>query len=385
MSTQRHTGISRYPLIDGLKAIAAQLILLHHMAAYGPLSDAVQHAFPDLISWLFGYGRMAVQVFLVLGGYLAARALAAGFGTETRASVQQFVAISVKRYLRLTVPFVATLLLAMACAALARHWAEGVDFIPAAPALDQFLAHGLLLHSVLGYESLSAGVWYVAIDFQLFILLAALLWVAERGARYSSRLESLDVILVTCMSIASLFFFNRDSSLDNWAPYFFGSYGLGTLTYWAHQRRPGAALALMLMLFLIPFALLDEFRPRLVVAMVTTLLLALSIRLPALSGWCRSRVVHHLGQTSYALFLVQFPIYMAATAICVEFEVLDSIEAPRNALFAVIITWAVSLYAATLFHRWVEAPASRLRFGARPAVIAASTQNEQRPDLAHQN
>lgn len=371
MSKPGHGGISRYPLIDGLKALAAQFILLHHMAAYGPLSDAVQHAFPDLISWLYDYGRMAVQVFLVLGGYLAARVLANGFGQGAAASLRQFVTITVKRYLRLTLPFLGTLLLAMAGAALARHWAEGVDFIPAAPALDQFLAHGLLLHGVLGYESLSAGVWYVAIDFQLFILLAALLWAAELGARYSSRLESLDVILVTAMSVASLFFFNRDSSLDNWAPYFFASYGLGTLTYWAHQRRPGAALALMLMLFLIPFALLHDFRWRLVVALATVLLLALSIHLPALSRLCSARVVAHLGQTSYALFLIQFPMLMVATAFCVEYEILDSIEAPRNALFTLIVTWAATLAGAALFHRWVEVPAQRINFGRRTRDTAA--------------
>lgn len=83
---------------------------------------------------------------------------------------------------------------------------------------------------------------------------------------------------------------------------------------------------------------------------------------------------------------MQFPIYMAATAICVEFEVLDSIEAPRNALFAVIITWAVSLYAASLFHRWIEVPACRLHFGARPATTPAEAPGkEQRPELAHQS
>lgn len=371
MSEPGHGSISRYPLIDGLKALAAQFILLHHMAAYGPLSDAVQHAFPDLISWLYDYGRMAVQVFLVLGGYLAARVLANGFGQGAAASLRQFVTITVKRYLRLTLPFLGTLLLAMAAAALARHWADGVDFIPAAPQLDQVLAHGLLLHGVLGYDSLSAGVWYVAIDFQLFIMLATLLWIGERASQRRPRLAQLNILLITLAGIASLFIFNRDSGLDNWAPYFFGTYSLGVLTYWAHQRRPGAALALMLMLFLIPFALLHDFRWRLVVALATALLLALSIHLPALSRLCNARVVAHLGQTSYALFLIQFPMLMVATAFCVEYEILDSIEAPRNALFTLIATWAATLGGAALFHRWIEVPAQRINFGRRTRDTAA--------------
>ncbi|MGZ8261721.1 MAG: acyltransferase family protein, partial [Methylotenera sp.] len=63
---------TRFPAIDAFKAIASQLIVLHHLAAYGPLSDAVQQAAPGLISWLYDYARMAVQVFFVIGGYLAA-------------------------------------------------------------------------------------------------------------------------------------------------------------------------------------------------------------------------------------------------------------------------------------------------------------------------
>ena len=31
-------------------------------------------------------------------------------------------------------------------------------------------------YSLLGFDSLSAGVWYIAIDFQLFALMALLLW-----------------------------------------------------------------------------------------------------------------------------------------------------------------------------------------------------------------
>ena len=64
--------------IDTLKAGASQLIVLHHLAAYGPISDALETSAPVLVDWLFDYGRMAVQVFLVIGGYLAARAFSSG-------------------------------------------------------------------------------------------------------------------------------------------------------------------------------------------------------------------------------------------------------------------------------------------------------------------
>ncbi|HSV53424.1 MAG TPA: acyltransferase, partial [Burkholderiaceae bacterium] len=55
----------RLPLIDALKAVACVMIVWHHLAFYGPMSDIAQPLAPRLISWLYDYGRMAVQVFLV--------------------------------------------------------------------------------------------------------------------------------------------------------------------------------------------------------------------------------------------------------------------------------------------------------------------------------
>ena len=106
---------NRMPLIDALKAIASQLIVLHHLAAYGPLSNAVQQAAPWLVGWFYDYARMAVQVFLVIGGFLAARGLAAqGDGLATAP-----FGLIWKRYTRLVIPFMAAMALAVVGAAIA--------------------------------------------------------------------------------------------------------------------------------------------------------------------------------------------------------------------------------------------------------------------------
>lgn len=59
---------------DHIKAIACLTIVCHHLAFYGPMTDVLRPVLPALLQWLDVYGRMAVQVFLVLGGYLAAAA-----------------------------------------------------------------------------------------------------------------------------------------------------------------------------------------------------------------------------------------------------------------------------------------------------------------------
>ena len=69
---------SRLACVDALKAVSSQLIVLHHLAFYGPMSDAAHMLAPGLIGWLADYARIAVQVFLVISGFLAARSLAPG-------------------------------------------------------------------------------------------------------------------------------------------------------------------------------------------------------------------------------------------------------------------------------------------------------------------
>ena len=63
----------RMPLIDAFKAVASQLIVFHHFAAYGPLSVAARQLAPATVDWLYDYARMAVQVFLVIAGFRLAR------------------------------------------------------------------------------------------------------------------------------------------------------------------------------------------------------------------------------------------------------------------------------------------------------------------------
>ena len=66
----------RLPALDALRGLACLLIVWHHLAFYGPMSDVVHPVLPALTVWLYDHGRVAVQVFLVVGGFLAASSLA---------------------------------------------------------------------------------------------------------------------------------------------------------------------------------------------------------------------------------------------------------------------------------------------------------------------
>jgi len=333
---------TRAILVDALKTVASQIIVLHHLAFYGPMSDVAHELAPHLIDWLARHGRLAVQVFLVVGGYLAARSLFAQNVFRTAPPFQ----LVWRRYCRLALPLMAAVGLAVLCAALARTVLP-LASTPAAPSLPQLLAHLLLLQDLLGFEALSAGVWYVAIDFQLYALLATLLWLSGRAGIAWRRQAA--VALISLLAVASLFHFNRLAAWDAWALYFFGAYALGVLAFCARDSgRPVAWLALVAAVA--AAALVLDFRSRIALALLVAVPLGLTFHSGRHLPPSLARLFARLGDISYSVFLVHYPVCLVVNAV---FGRLAPNEPVANML-GMAMAWAASLGAGALFHRQVE-------------------------------
>lgn len=344
---------SRILLVDLLKAVAAQFIVLHHLAWYGPMSDHAAALAPWLAStrdWLSEYGRYAVAVFFATGGFLAAQTLSPrglGPGNTPGCLIRE-------RYLRLVLPFAVALLLAIVAALLARQWMTH-ESIGNPPGILQILAHLTLLHTLLGVESLSAGVWYVAIDFQLYALLVVLLWLGGRGwrrtASHEASAEFTHAVPVFLFALASLFYFNHDARWDATAFFFFGAYALGIGAGWA-IRSPQRTRILWLMCIVGGVSLWVHFRPRIALALATALLLGCTrFHMTRVE----MRTLHYFGGVSYALFLVHFPVCLMVNAAFERFAP----AGPASAALGVLSAWLASNLAADLFHRFIELPLAR--------------------------
>lgn len=300
----------RLPGIDALKALGCVLIVWHHLAFYGPMSDVVHTAAPGLMNWLYDYARMAVQVFLVVGGFLAAGVLA----PQGVAVFRQPGRLILRRYLRLALPLFVALFVTTLVAALVRPWLPHPS-VPGLPTLWQVLAHVFLLQDIVGQEALSAGIWYVAIDFQLFVMTALLFTLARHAHRRWPGLPAqAGVWGVLLLAAASLGVFNRHPALDMTGLYFFGAYALGMLAWWA-SRSPRPARWLLAIVVLGVLALVLDFRGRLLVALVVALsLVALQRHRPA-GRWLQAPWLLQLGQMSYSVFLIHFAVLLGVNAV----------------------------------------------------------------------
>ena len=354
----------RHRLIDALKVVASNLIVLHHFTAYGPLAHALDLWHPALTDWFFEYARMAVQVFLVIGGYFAASALAPHGQFQFRHPGRHIL----QRYVRLVPPLAVALALIGVCVFVVRPWLTS-DFLPVYTGVSQVTAHLGLAHGILGMEPLSIGIWYVGIDFQLFALIALALWVGGAYGKW----------VVVAIALASLFYFNLLEAGDNWAPYFFGAYGLGAVAWWlkhtksapidqggAHYRGFGMGVAWAALVAIGVLALAWDFRLRIALALLTALILSVSHqRLVTVSAPDRARSsaakwlsqwLARLGTASYALFLTHFAVLILANAVWAQ---IGWTFANSPAVFA-LIAWLLCLPVALVFERFVERPLALL-------------------------
>lgn len=355
-----HTSHTRSALIDCSKGLACAAIVWHHLAFYGPMSDVAHPAMPDLLDWLYEYARMAVQIFLVIGGFLAAASLA----PQGLARFDSPWAKIGKRFVRLVVPYAVALMVTIVVSAAIRPWFDH-ESVSADPDLWQLLAHALLLQGIAGEESLSAGVWYVSIDFQLFagtvLLLAGVRWVKQLAlSRWGVQavkhwwpwaVTGMQVLVVLCAGL-SLLNFNLDADLDVWAIYFMGAYGLGMMAYWAvaADKRLTAWSWALLIAALVIGALVYEWRDRIFLAGVTAVLLVIAMRTQAIASWRGFAPLRRLGEISYSVFLIHFSICLLVNAVVNHFWH-DSVAA---AVVGIPFAFVLSLVAGYALYELVE-------------------------------
>jgi peptidoglycan/LPS O-acetylase OafA/YrhL len=345
---------SQYWLIDGLKVLAAQIIVLHHCVSYGELASAAKVLLPSVSAFLFDYGRYAVQIFLVMAGYLAAQSAEKAFAISHAHSngfgARLVLQLAMRRYLRLVGPFVVALLITMVCATLARQWTAD-EYIGQPETIAQVLAHLFLLQGLLGYDSISAGVWYVAIDWQLFTALAVVYAVFQRPA--------IRISVMAILIMASLLYFNRHADYENSFIYFIGSYGLGILAYWATGRnaiKASAKKVLLAIAIILLFSALHSvwLRNYLALGIAFLLLYAGNRPYPYPQSWLAS-AMQWASARAYCAFLIHFAFILLANTILIALGV----QSPAVAVAAIGIVSGLSWIAANYLYNWVELPIGR--------------------------
>ena len=322
------------------------------------MAEDARQFLPGVMTWLFEYGRYAVQIFLVMGGYLAAQSL-----TRTRDIRNPRTALKLifNRYLRLFAPYVVALLITILCAWVARFWVQD-EFVGESETLGQFLAHLFFLQGILGFDSISAGAWYVAIDWQLYAVLAIMLGMFP-GFR------SL-IWVSTILIVASLLYFNRLSDYENYFIYFIGSYGLGVLAQLAkNYSDPVVNRLARILIIIIGLVILVSSFDHLWIRNILAYFVAIALIVWGGRAYKDEKhaKMHNLvfsilwgSRRSYCAFLLHFSFILLANTLYIAWG-MDQRHDGAMALAMMFLALVASWVAANYLYRLVEVPSRHFK------------------------
>jgi peptidoglycan/LPS O-acetylase OafA/YrhL len=358
---------SRVAAIDAIKAISAQLIVLHHFCIYGPMTDAAWGFAPGMFKWFANDGRLAVQCFLVMAGFLAAGVmLPAGGKPWSPPPMSRLPAIAFQRYIRLAKTFLVGLAAAIVCAAIARALTDDPT-TPAAPTWMDLAANIVFAQDLLGIPALTAGAWYVAIDLQLYSMLALICAMSAFIANGAQSTKVVAMSVTTVLGLCSLVIFNRHAEFEMWGFYFFGSYSLGMIAHWVSYSKGGRKWAwLSVMAIMCALALMIQWRSRIAVSTITAFVLALRGTHRATNSNWLGDAASFLSRISFPLFVLHYPTLMLVGSLV---KVGWGDAALPNTI-GLGVAWMLSMTAANALSLWLESPKKiSIRLGDTQIVV----------------
>lgn len=355
---------TRLVFLDALRGIGALGITCYHIHRYRPLEIPADHFLPNTVQFVVRHGWISVLVFWVIAGFVVAYSL-----RKTVVSPASFGNFTLRRVLRLGIPYWTAILLVVAISSLTKSWVQGPPLVDGPISGPRLAANLAFLQDVLHLGNISAGTWFVCVDLQFGLVFAVMLGIVQLLSRLLTRGEGdtnsivLTLVFVP-MGLASLFWFNvHPDDYSAWVVYFFHMPLFGALAWWALEGRIprvvfwGFAAALAVgVVYRINLGLSYTKPLDVAVILITGIVIYLVGRLGHLGDWLSARPLQYLGRISYSLFLTHYATSWIVVSLGCHWT---GKNAPAAALWMVVAV-LVSIVAADLFYRCVESPSLRL-------------------------
>ena len=338
----------RMTLPDGLRAVAALLVILPHsvgLFAYWPAPRLATR----LMLRLVAFGTVGVQIFFVLSGFVIAYTLRSQVMT-----LKYGVRFIVRRSIRLDPPYWAAIALYFAYLLLRRSVSR--DEIPL-PSPQQTAAHFVYLQDILGYGDMNVVFWTLCIEVQFYLVFCILLGVFRAGSDSSGQTRwAWDKRLFAALYVLSLAWpahlLNVDEhALSLFLPHWY-AFLLGAIVWWVVEGTIPRPVGLGAILLLFVLGVLRLQKDALVVACTASVILIAAHR-HSLYRWLDVGWIQFLGKISYSIYLVHVPV--AGVILGLQARMAPGSEIVSFVMLALVI--GTSIGVAFLFNRVVEAPA----------------------------
>lgn len=285
----------RVTTIDGLRGLAAMLVVLFHL--HGAISRTATDWLWSPIDWIARNGFLGVDIFFVISGFVIA--LSVSKGAPTFGYFGRFV---VRRSIRLDPPYWTSILLELLLLHLTLRLFSSIAVT--LPSVPQMVAHLFYAQELLGYGSLMPNYWTLCYEIQFYAFFVGLVVLrAKLPSRLSgSQMVAIGAALFYLLSLYTRFWkpewLPHGLAIDRWFQFF-----IGALT-WRAVTFPGKMRALALAWITLAVAIVVTSSP-----LIQFLPIAVSAWLVACSRDARwgsiftTRPFKFLGLISYSIYL----------------------------------------------------------------------------------
>jgi peptidoglycan/LPS O-acetylase OafA/YrhL len=346
--------------IDGLRGVAAMLVVMYHLHLAVSRTATDWLWFP--IDWIARHGAMGVDIFFVISGFVIAMSVSKGAPT-----LGYFGRFILRRSVRLDPPYWSAILLEVILLHLTlRYFHEYRVVLPTKP---QLLSHLFYLQGLLGYDNIVVIFWTLCYEVQFYAFYVGLIVLREhlpvplQAPRWTA-------VFAGGLFVLSLYVRFIDSGIapyglfiDRWYQFF-----IGTLTYFACETsrlKPlflawGALAAVLVSASVSPM----QFLP-----VVVSAGLVLIARQPHWGRVLSSRPLQFLGAISYSLYLYHSSIGWRFVSLVQK--LFPGTWSPSMAVGVYVVSIAVSVLFSALMWRFIERPflrvAQKIRMPTRKA------------------
>jgi peptidoglycan/LPS O-acetylase OafA/YrhL len=291
--------MERLKFIDGLRGIAASLVVLHHLLSRTSVSMIAP-------AGLRGY--LGVAIFFVLSGFVIAMVIG-----EHRVGPGYLGRFALRRAVRLDIPYWISIAVAIGLAKVG----AAMGAVPTAVTIPQVIAHLFYAQEILGYREISAVYWTLCLEVQFYVTLILVQWARQAtGQRLQSPLF-LAVFLVSIAFSAIMHAGAVGAPRGLMFPYWW-AFGLGALCCWTVTGKVRCEYLCVAAGFVMCSAWARHGDWRFVAA-GTTALLFWAGRRNAMGRWLANPFAQFLGRISYSLYLFHPLIGWSAQSLVLRY------------------------------------------------------------------
>jgi len=293
----------RFVFIDGLRAIAALLVMNHHFF-FSELQAPLESIFPSVVKTMLSYGVDGVQIFFVISGFVIAHSLR--HTVVTAFSAGNFI---VRRQIRLD-PAYWFCVIGSSLLIFGRSRVHPV-YLTSLPSLKTVLLNMTYLQLLDHAEVMLPVSWTLCLEVQFYLVYILILFLVQRMAARAPgqphrRALCMAILLFPLLAFSLrrhvLWHLEGPLFIETWYLFALGVFAAWTIDLLMPAPVLFAAVALALSA---NFRGLDH---RVIAGCVTTAAIYAASISGGLCTWLGNRVVQYLGRLSYCIYLVHWDL-----------------------------------------------------------------------------